>query len=107
MWKIWVNLTQPDPTCNPIDQNMFLIHLNDPFWPVTHLTRPEPPILPCLFKRKLGVQNALDLSISAIRGKKKSLNFWLGHHLHTFDKVKFYLSACTKKNYILHQNLQE
>ena len=37
MWKIWVIPTQPNTT-----QTRFQPTLNNPFWLVTHLTRPDP-----------------------------------------------------------------
>ena len=48
------NTTWPDPTCNSIDSNPYLTHLKWPVfdpqlvWLATWLTRPDPPVLPCL-----------------------------------------------------------
>ena len=47
---------QLDPTRNPtqpvtrLTRNSINPFKNDPFWPATRLTRPDPPVLPCLQK---------------------------------------------------------
>ena len=113
MWKIRVNPTQPDPTCNPIDTNPFSTRLKwpvfDPWpiWPVTWLTRPEPnPTRPfCHVYLECIHQKILLIFLADYKQLKKclliSVRFYIFFHLFVRYKamVTFIYLLCVIAEY--------